>query len=598
MKNFFLFITLCLLFACKNQGKTDKPVAQTASASSPIAAVLDNYYNEKMRLSPFEATANGVSDYNDFFPIDISDSYRDTLKQFYNKYKTQLNAVAVAQLSEKERTSFDILNWDIDRALEGLSFPDNLMPINQFQSQTLTLGQMGSGEGSQPFKTAKDYDMWLQRISHFPAWSDTAISNMRRGMISGWVLPKSLVIKVLPQLKPLAETATTAHLFYQPIGKLANNTNISDEDKKRLTAAYTKMVNEVVKSSYKKLYDFMQKEYLPKARTSSGVSAVPNGAAYYASLAKYYTTTDMTPEQIFELGQKEVARIRAEMERVKEQVGFKGDLKAFFKQITEGEAKLRPFTKPEQVIANFNAIHEKMKPFLAKQFDLVPKTLFEVRRTEAFREASASAEYNQGNPEQNRPGVFYTPIPDVKKYNVFQDESLFLHEAIPGHHYQIMLQAEDGSLPKFRRYLWYSAYGEGWALYTEGLGKDLGLYTDLYQYFGRLGGEMHRAIRLVVDVGLHAKGWTREQAIKYDLDNEADSEDNIIAEIERYMAIPGQALSYKVGEQKILQLKNQAMTALGTKFNIQKFHNEVLNDGCVPLAILEKKIQRFIETNK
>ena len=598
MKNFFLFITLCLLYACQNQGKTDKPVAQTASASSPIAAVLDNYYNEKMRLSPFEATANGVSDYNDLFPIDISDSYRDTLKQFYSKYKTQLNAVAVAQLSEKERTSFDILNWDIDRALEGLSFPDNLMPINQFQSQTLTLGQMGSGEGSQPFKTAKDYDMWLQRISHFPAWSDTAISNMRRGMASGWVLPKSLVLKVLPQLKPLAETATTTHLFYQPIGKLANNTNISDEDKKRLTAAYTKMVNEVVKSSYKKLYDFMQKEYLPKARTSSGVSAVPNGAAYYASLAKYYTTTDMTPDQIFELGQKEVARIRAEMERVKEQVGFKGDLKAFFKQITEGEAKLRPFTKPEQVIANFNAIHEKMKPFLAKQFDLVPKTPFEVRRTEAFREASASAEYNQGNPEQNRPGIFYTPIPDVKKYNVFQDESLFLHEAIPGHHYQIMLQAEDGSLPKFRRYLWYSAYGEGWALYTEGLGKDLGLYTDLYQYFGRLGGEMHRAIRLVVDVGLHAKGWTREQAIKYDLDNEADSEDNIIAEIERYMAIPGQALSYKVGEQKILQLKNQAMTALGTKFNIQKFHNEVLNDGCVPLAILEKKIQRFIETNK
>lgn len=598
MKNFFLFITLCLLYACQNQAKTDKSAVQTTGVLSPISVVLDNYYNEKMRLSPFEATANGVADYNDLFPIDISDSYRDTLKQFYSKYKTQLNAVNVAQLSDKERTSFDILNWDIDRALDGLNFPDNLMPINQFQSQTLTLGQLGSGEGSQPFKTVKDYEVWLQRINHFPTWADTAISNMRRGMAQGWVLPKSLVMKVLPQLKPLAEAQTTAHLFYQPINKLAKNTTISDEDKKRLTTAYTKMVNDVVKPSYKKLHDFMQTEYLPKARTSSGISAVPNGAAYYASLAKYYTTTDMTPDQIFELGQKEVARIRAEMEHVKEQVGFKGDLKAFFKYVTEGEPKLRPFTKPEQVIANFNAIHDKMKPFLVKQFDLVPKTPFEVRRTEAFREASASAEYNQGNPEQNRPGVFYTPIPDIKKYNVFQDESLFLHEAIPGHHYQIMLQAEDASLPKFRRYLWYSAYGEGWALYTEGLGKDLGLYTDPYQYFGRLGGEMHRAIRLVVDVGLHAKGWTREQAIKYDLDNEADSEDNIIAEIERYMAIPGQALSYKVGEQKILQLKNQAITALGAKFNIQKFHNEVLNDGCVPLAILEKKIENFIKLSK
>jgi uncharacterized protein (DUF885 family) len=259
---------------------------------------------------------------------------------------------------------------------------------------------------------------------------------------------------------------------------------------------------------------------------------------------------------------------------------------------------LMPFKTAQEVIANFNAIHNKMKPFLVKQFDLVPKTGFEVRRTEAFREASASAEYNQGNAETGRAGIFYTPIPDAKKYNVFQDEALFLHEAIPGHHYQIMLQAEDTTLPKFRKYLWYGAYGEGWALYTEGLGNELGLYTDPYQYFGRLGNEMHRALRLVIDVGLHTKGWTREQAIKYDLENEADSEAAIISEVERYMAIPGQALSYKVGEQRILALKKQAQTVLGDKFNIQKWHNEVLNDGCVPLAILEKKIQNFIAKSK
>ncbi len=592
MKN-ILFATMLLMAACQNQG--DKtPTTQ----SSAVSTIFENYYDARMRLYPFEATANGVSDYNDQFPIDISDSYRDTLKQFYNKYKTLLNAADTSKISDKDRTSFDILIWDIDRALDLLASPDNLMPINQFDSRTLNLGQFGSGEGSQPFKTADDYDAWLRRISHFPTWADTAISNMRRGMATGWVLPKSLVVKVLPQLKPMAETAVATHLFFQPIGKLATNTTISDADKVRLTAEYTKMVNENVKPTYKKLYDFIQKEYLPKARMTSGISALPNGSAYYESLVKFYTTTDMTPDQIFELGQKEVARIRAEMETVKEQVGFKGDLKAFFKHVTEGEAKLRPFTKPEQVIANFNAIHEKMKPSLEKQFELVPKTSFEVRRTEAFREASASAEYNQGNPEQNRPGIFYVPIPDVKAYNTFQDESLFLHEAIPGHHYQIMLQAEDTKLPKFRRYLWYSAYGEGWALYTEGLGKEFGLYTDAYQYFGRLGGEMHRAIRLVVDVGLHAKGWTREQAIKYDLDNEADSEANIIAEIERYMAIPGQALSYKVGEQKILQLKHEAIDKLGAKFDIRKFHNEVLEDGCVPLAILEKKMAKFIETNK
>ena len=593
MRNLLLVLISVLFYACHDQVAAVK----SATSGSNAAILFDNYYNEKMRLSPFEATQNGISDYNDLFPIDISDSYRDTMKQFYTKYKTQLAALDTAKLTEKERTSFDILNWELDRAIEGFAFPDNLMPINQFTSQTLNLGQLGSGEGSQPFKTATDYDNWLRRISHFPAWADTAISNMRRGMKQGWILPKSLVVKVLPQFKPMAEDSTLKHLFYQPVTKLLTNTTVSDADKVRLTAQYAKMVNENVKPTYKKLYDFMQKEYLPKARASSGVSALPKGKEYYASLAKYWTTTDMTPDQIFDLGQKEVARIRGEMEEVRKQVGFKGDLKAFFKHVTEGEQKLRPFTQPEQVIAHFNDIHNKMKPFLAKQFDLVPKTPFEVRRTEAFREASASAEYNQGNPEQKRPGIFYTPIPDAKKYNTFQDEALFLHEAIPGHHYQIMLQAEDKSLPNFRRYLWYGAYGEGWALYTEGLGKELGLYTDPYSYFGRLGNEMHRAIRLVVDVGLHTKGWTREQAIKYDLDNEADSEEGIIAEVERYMAIPGQALSYKIGEQKILQLKKEAMTALGDKFNIQKFHNEILNDGCVPLAILEKKVKKFIETN-
>ncbi len=595
MKNYLLFVMLICVAACQNQA--DKPKTDI-TVVPPVSTIFEKYYDESMRLFPFLATANGVSAYNDQFPIDISDSYRDTLKQFFNKYKTMLNGVDTSKLSDKDRTSFDILNWDIDRSLDFFAFADNLMPINQFDCKILSLGQLGSGEGSQPFKTAADYEAWLRRISHFPAWADTAMSNMRRGMAQGWVLPKSLVVKVLPQLKPMAENPTATHLFFQPIGKLTKNTTISDADKARLKTEYTKMVNENIKPTYKKLYDFIQKEYLPKARTTSGISTVPNGAAYYASLVKFYTTTDMTPDQIFELGQKEVARIRSEMETVKAQVGFKGDLKAFFKHVTEGEAKLRPFTKPEDVLANFNAIHEKMKPTLEKQFELVPKTSFEVRRTEAFREASASAEYNQGNPEQNRPGIFYVPIPDVKAYNLFQDESLFLHEAIPGHHYQIMLQAEDAKLPKFRRYLWYSAYGEGWALYTEGLGKELGLYTDPYQYFGRLGAEMHRAIRLVVDVGLHAKGWTREEAIKYDLDNEADSEANIIAEIERYMAIPGQALSYKVGEQKILQLKKEAMDKLGTKFDIRKFHNAVLEDGCVPLAILEKKMARFIETNK
>ena len=239
-----------------------------------------------------------------------------------------------------------------------------------------------------------------------------------------------------------------------------------------------------------------------------------------------------------------------------------------------------------------------MRPQLNKMFDLVPKSRFEVRRTEAFREASASAEYVQGTPDGSRPGIFYVPVPDATKHNVVGGEALFLHEAIPGHHYQISLQQEDTLLPVFRRFLWYGAYGEGWALYTESLGKELGLYTDPYQYFGMLTSEMHRAIRLVVDVGLHTKGWTREQAIEYSKANEAEPEESIVAEIERYMAIPGQALSYKIGQLKILELRQKAERELGPKFNIRAFHNQVLEAGCLPVKVLEEKVNRWVEGSK
>jgi uncharacterized protein (DUF885 family) len=593
-----IFMSLVFAFsACYNsKDKTKNATNIVEKALSPaVTSLFDDYYKERMKLFPFEATANGVNDYNDQFPIDISESYRETLRQFYQKYKADLGKIDASTLNDNDKMSVDILNWDLDRALDGLKLPNNLMPFNQFEGTHLSLGQLGSGEGSQPFKTTKDYDNWLKRISNLPVWADTAIANMRLGIQKGWVLPKSLTVKILPQLKPIAEDAVEKNLFYGPVSKLAANKDISTADKTRLTAEYAKMVAEVVKPSYKKLYDFINTEYLSKTRISSGISGVPEGDAYYRNLVKYWTTTDMSPDEIFALGEKEVARIRSEMEKVKEQVGFKGDLKAFFKHVNEGEPKLRPFKDPKEVLANFHAIHDKMKPQLAKQFDTEPKTQFEIRRTEAFREASASAEYMPGNLKEGRAGIFYTPIPDIKKYNLYQDESLFLHEAIPGHHYQCSLQQENSGLPEFRKNLWYGAYGEGWALYTEGLGKEMGLYTDPYQYFGRLGGEMHRAIRLVVDVGLHTKGWTREQAIKYDFDNEADTEEAITAEIERYMAIPGQALSYKVGEQRILALKNKAIQTLGNKFDIKAFHNEVLKDGCVPLALLDKKVANFVE---
>jgi len=328
---------------------------------------------------------------------------------------------------------------------------------------------------------------------------------------------------------------------------------------------------------------FLKTEYLPASRNTSGTASFPDGKQWYAANVKDWTTTDMTPTAIHQLGLKEVQRLKMEMETVKAQVGFKGTLIEFFDEV-RNKKELMPFKTPEEVIANFEAIHARIKPNVDKLFSLQPATKFEVRRTEAFREKSASAEYMSGLPDGSRPGIFFVPIPDVTTYNYYADEDLFLHEAIPGHHFQISLQQENKSLPQFRKFNWFGAYGEGWALYCESMGKELGLYKDPYQYFGMLSSEMHRAIRLVVDTGIHSKNWTREQAIQYSLDNEAETKESITAEIERYMAIPGQALSYKIGQLKILELRKNAETKMGSKFNIKKFHEKVLESGVMPLA--------------
>lgn len=593
MKNNLLLIIVAL-FMLTSCSKTPKEEAQLTTQPT-LDSLLTQYHEERLKLFPMDATMAGDNRYNDLLPNSLTASFRQQVKDFYAGYRAKLTAYDRAALSESDQMNYDVLLWECNINEEGLKFEDHLMPVNQFWSQNLWIGQLASGSSIQPFKTPKDYDNWLARLDAYVAWCDTAIVNMKKGMKEGYVIPKALAKKVIPQLADLDHGPVNAHLYYMPIKNIP--ADFSAEEKARLTKAYTAMIQDKIIPAHKKLKDFVQKEYLPACRETAGISAVPAGKEYYAYLIKLYTTTDKSADEVFALGKQEVERITREMEVVKDQVGFKGDLKQFFEHLRT-KKELMPFTKPEQVIANFNAIHERMKPNLAKLFDKVPKTPFEVRRTEAFREASASAEYNAGSQDGTRPGVFYVPIPHVKEYNVLSDEDLFLHEAIPGHHYQISLQMENTSLPEFRRILGYSSYAEGWALYTESLGKELGLYTDPYQYFGMLSAEMHRAIRLVVDAGMHTQGWTREQAIQYSKDHEAETEEGIISEIERYMAIPGQALSYKIGQLKIRELRAKAEQELGPKFNIAQFHNQVLEPGSIPLKVLEEKINRWIEATK
>jgi len=481
-------------------------------------------------------------------------------------------------------------------SLEGLSFHDNYMPFQQFWGLPLTMGQLGSGTGNQPFKTVKDYDDWLSRAAKFSAWTDSAIVYFRKGIATNYVLPKALVVKMIPEMEAMQTNDATKSLFYGPVQKFPNGFN--DADKKKLTESFVQVINNNIVPSYKKLGDFLKTEYLPKARTTSGISALPDGDKYYNYLIRYWTTTDKKPDDIYKTGLVEVKRILGTMDSLKNAVGYKGDLKSFFEYM-KNDKKFMPYKTPQDVLNAFENIHQRMEPNLKTMFGRTPKTPFEIRQTEAFRAASASAEYNQGSPDGTRPGIFYVPILDATKFNTTSGmESLFLHEAIPGHHYQISLQQENTKLPKFRRFLFYSAYGEGWALYCESLGKELGLYTDPYQYMGALGDEIHRAIRLVVDVGIHTKGMTREEAIKYMTDNEAISEQGATAEIERYMAIPAQALSYKIGALKIRELRNKYQKELGNNFKLSDFHDEFLKDGCMPLDVLERKMDAWAESQK
>lgn len=466
-----------------------------------------------------------------------------------------------------------------------------MIPFQQFWGLPITMGQLGSGDGYQPFKTVKDYTNWLARVKGFSAWSDSSIANFKKGMETGMVLPRSLVIKIIPQLESMVVTDPEKSLFYSPVKKFP--ASFTTDDREKLAAAYKAAILSELVPSYKKLALFLKTEYLPKARLTSGIASVNEGATDYKYLVRSWTTTSESPEQIYQTGLKEVARIRVKMDSVRKAVGFKGDLMAFFEYM-KNDPRFMPYKTPAQVLAAFDAIHKRMEPKLKELYSNVPKTGFEIRQTEAFRAASSSAEYNQGSADGSRPGIFYIPILDAAKFNTTSGmESLFLHEAIPGHHYQISLQQENKDLPKFRRFSEYGAYVEGYALYSESLGKELGLYTDPYQYMGALGDEVHRAIRLVVDVAIHTKGMTREQAIKYMMENEAIDTQGATAEIERYMAIPGQALSYKIGALKIRELRVRYEKELGPKFRIAEFHNQFLKDGCMPLAIVEKKMDAW-----
>lgn len=591
LKYFSYLILFSLVMNCTKKETT----IQKTETSASIDMIAGNYYEDYLKLHPLEATAQGDNRFNDLLPISISKEQISKEINLYTKYQNKLKNVDYSALSDDNKVVYDVLDYEIKDKIEGFAYHSELIPFTQFGGLPLDFPLLGSGEGNQPFKTQKDYDNWLKRMDLFAVWMDSAQTNFRHGEKTGFVLPKKLVLKIIPQLRAAEITSTDMqkNIFYGPINNLPKDFSPVEKNK------YSKLFQESIKSkiipSYIKMANFLEKEYLLNARNTDGYNGLPNGGAIYSYYVKSWTTTQKTPEEINKLGLEQVAMLRAEMEKVKVKVGFNGALEEFL-NFEKSDKKAMPYKTSKEIIDAFNGILTKITPGLKTMFNVTPKTPFEIRQTEKFREASASAEYMQGTPDGKRPGIFYIPIPDPTKFNVTSGmESLFLHEAIPGHHYQISLQQENTNLPKFMRFGWLGAYGEGWAHYCETLGPEFGLYTDPYQKLGYLSDQMLRAVRLVIDTGIHTGKMTREEAIKYFLDNVAYDEAGATAEVERYMAMPGQALSYKIGALKIRELRTKYTKSLGNKFNLAKFHDEVLSQGCLPLDVLDHKMKNWAQ---
>ncbi len=565
--------------------------APQADKAAQLNQLYADYWEAVLKLNPLQATFQGDNRYNDQLPDMGSAEFRKQQHDLAVEWLGKVEKIGDAGLGGQDLLSYRIFVEEQKQSLEGEKFPGWMLPVNQMGSTVSYAVMLGSGQVAQPFKTVKDYDNWLARAGRVPVLLDTEIANMREGIKAGVVQPRVLMEKVVPQFDALIAAKAEDSQFWGPI--TAMPADFPAADKERLSAAYRELIEQQLMPAIKKQRDFIANEYLPATRDSVGLDALPDGKAWYAFSAKQMTTTEQTPEQIHAIGLKEVERIHGEMHAVMEQVGFKGSLQDFFKFMQHD--KQFEFKSEQALLEHYRGLEKQIEANVPKLFSLTPKAGFEIRPIEAFRaESAAGGEYMQPSEDGSRPGIFYVNTFDLPTRKTWDAEDLFLHEAIPGHHFQIALQQELQGVPAFRRFGGQTAFIEGWGLYSESLGKDLGVYTDPYSYFGRLQGELWRAVRLVVDTGLHSKGWGRQQVLDYMFANSSVSEPDAVAEAERYIAWPGQALAYKTGELKIQELRKRAEQKLGDKFDIREFHAEVLKDGSVPLDVLDEKIESWI----
>lgn len=589
----WLLMLLVLLGGCASQPVvvSGEPVTPTDEA---LWALLEDYFDEWLSLRATTATAMGFPGYDAQLELSATQAHWDSQLEMARVYLDEARAIDPAGLSRQGRLSLELFLRDRELELAGGVFPAWLMPFDGFDGGIpSTLIRYGSGDGAQPFETQGDYQRWIQRASMFPHWVDGAIAAMRQGLAEGITPPAVVMEKSLRMLRAGMAESPEASPFYAPVRRMPRSW--TPAERAGLTADMVRLIEERLTPGYRRLHDFVRDEYLPGCREGTAWTDLPDGRAWYRHLVALHTTLpadDALPSAIHATGLAEVARIRSAMEQVRQEVGFEGDLPQFFAWVRNEPSFYHD--DPEDLLDGYRLLRRRINARLPRLFNYRPRADYVVRPIESFRaESEAGAEYAAPSADGSIPGIFYVNTFNLRAQPRFGMETLSLHEASPGHHYQSSVQAEMTDLPRVRRFGDYTAYSEGWALYAESLGRELGLFRDPMSWFGRLNDEMLRAMRLVVDTGLHTRGWSREQAIRYMQENSSMADSDIVAEVDRYIVWPGQALAYKLGDLRLQGLRQKYAEALGERFDLRDFHWQVLRDGALPLDLLEAKLDRW-----
>jgi uncharacterized protein (DUF885 family) len=578
------------------------PALADAAASPEAAtlhALLDQEWEWTLQEFPEFATNVGDNRYNDKL-TDLSASAMERRKAHEREVADRIREINRARLAGQDVVSYDLFRLEAERSVARQRFPLGKIPAAGGFVLPLEWEPVSPMHGVHldipslprraPFRNAKDYRDFLSRLAAYPRQIDEVIELMQRGIASGWVAPAVPMRRVPAQIEAQLVDDPTKSPLYKAFEKFPES--IGEQERAQLAAKGREAITVAIVPALKHLHQFIVETYLPAGRKDIAASSLPGGQAYYELAVRNSTTTDLPVSEIHETGKREVVRIRKEMDAIMKRVGFEGSFAAFL-QFLRSDPRFY-YARGDEILPGYRDIAKRVDPELPKLFAELPRTPYGIREIPSY-EGETAERYSPGTADGTRAGFFNAYIGNPAVRPKFAMEDLFLHEAVPGHHLQIARAQEIKGLPHFRRNGWYIAYGEGWALYAESLGEELGLYSDPYSKFGQLDAEIFRAARLVVDTGIHAFGWSRQQAIDYMRENSGLAESFIESEVDRYIVWPGQALGYKIGELKIKALRAKAQQALGAKFDLRRFHNALLDDGALPLDLLERRIDEWIK---